>query len=210
MGQQVERVFDASRALQRTRIDRHAQGLRQLARVERLAWPSPIRRCVPARGDPGRRRSAVRETPATRLAKTAAPRHPGTPAPSAPADRRRSTRSSRRRKCPGIPARASPWPSSRADAPLSRHLSCGTWRPTRLETRHRTTRADAAAETRGASGPDPRRFNRNCSCLVGATGGVQRAIVICMPPRADGPRAHQITDRTICRIERSDHSHQLN
>jgi hypothetical protein len=30
----------------------------------------------------------------------------------------------------------------------------------------------------------PRRFGMNCSCLVGAIGSVQRAIVICMPPRA--------------------------
>ena len=36
VGQQVERVLDPSRALQRTRIDRHAQRLGQLARVERL------------------------------------------------------------------------------------------------------------------------------------------------------------------------------
>jgi hypothetical protein len=34
-----------------------------------------------------------------------------------------------------------------------------------------------------------------------ATGGVQRAIVICMPPRTNGPRAHQITDRLIRRSQ---------
>ena len=36
VGQQVERVLDPSRALQRTRIDRHAQRLGQLAMVKRL------------------------------------------------------------------------------------------------------------------------------------------------------------------------------
>ncbi|MNC84549.1 hypothetical protein D3C83_01050 [compost metagenome] len=36
MGQQVERVLDPASALERTRIDRHPQRLRQLARVKRL------------------------------------------------------------------------------------------------------------------------------------------------------------------------------
>jgi hypothetical protein len=45
----------------------------------------------------------------------------------------------------------------------------------------------------------PRRFGMNCSCLVGAIGGVQRAVVICMPPRA---RAHErISSQTALSVE---------
>jgi hypothetical protein len=41
----------------------------------------------------------------------------------------------------------------------------------------------------------------NCSCFVGAIGGVQRAIVICMPPWAHGPRRHESMTRLIRFIE---------
>ena len=47
--------------------------------------------------------------------------------------------------------------------------------------------------------------------MSGATGGFQRAIVICKPPRGgEPPRAHQITDRRAELIERNDLSQQSN